>query len=81
MNGLLAFFSPGPMELLIILVLVGVPLAAAGLVLLFVVLRSQKNPAASNPNLAPCPDCGNCVSHQAPACPKCGRPLLPKQNS
>lgn len=76
MNSLLAFFSPGPFELLILMMLVGVLLAA--LVLVLFVSRSRKDPAARNPNLAPCPDCGNYVSHQAPACPKCGRPLLPE---
>ena len=79
MTSLLAFFTPGPLELLIILVLIGVPLSAVVLVLLL--SRSRKNPAASNPNLSPCPGCGNYVSRQAPACPKCGQPLLPEQNS
>jgi hypothetical protein len=27
--------------------------------------------------LYPCPDCGNQVSNEAAACPKCGRPLTP----
>ena len=31
--------------------------------------------AVKNPNLLPCPDCGNQVSKLAKACPKCGRPL------
>jgi uncharacterized membrane protein YvbJ len=26
-----------------------------------------------------CPDCGNAVSDQAPACPKCGRPRVAGQ--
>jgi len=78
MNGLFAFFSPGPLEILILLVLVGVPLVALGLALF--VRQLQNNPAASNPNLTPCPDCRHYVSRQAPACPKCGRPLLPQQN-
>ena len=28
-----------------------------------------------NPNLLPCPDCGNQISRLAQACPKCGRPM------
>jgi hypothetical protein len=29
--------------------------------------------------LLKCPDCGNAVSDQAPACPKCGRPRVPAE--
>ena len=38
---------------------------------------------AANPNLSPCPDCGNSVSRFAEACPQCGRPvaLTPEQRA
>ncbi len=75
MSGLLAFFSPGPIELVFILGLASVLVLTLGWVTQLVVLRAR------NSNLAPCPDCGKYISHQAPACPKCGRPLLPDQNA
>jgi hypothetical protein len=31
--------------------------------------------------LTKCPDCGSAVSTQAPACPKCGRPMAPAKKS
>ena len=30
--------------------------------------------------LVPCPDCGNQISSEAWACPKCGRPLKGQQS-
>ncbi len=38
---------------------------------------------AENPNMFPCPDCGNSVSRFAAACPQCGRPvvLTPEQRA
>ncbi len=73
-----AFFSmPGPLELLIIaailLVIGGVIVAVV--VIPLVVSKKGGSGAAGNPNLFPCPDCGNWVSRQAPNCPKCGRAL------
>lgn len=72
-----AFFGPGPLELLILglvcLAVVGVIVAAVAIPLL--VSKKGGSGAAVNPNLFPCPDCGNWVSRQAPNCPKCGRTL------
>ncbi len=56
-------------------------LALAAVVFVLRASRSRKDPSASNPNLTPCPGCGNYVSRQAPACPKCGEPLSPEQDS
>ena len=70
---LFAFFSPGPMELLIIATMVLGPLVAVGVVLLFFL-----GPRKPNPNLTPCPDCGRQVSRSAEACPGCGRPMTPQ---
>ena len=77
-----AFFMPGPIELLIIGLVCLAPLAAL-IVIAVVLARSKKtgSDAAANPNLFPCPDCGRMVSQQAPACPQCGRPLLPPGQS
>ena len=50
---MLAFFMPGPMELIIIGVIVLVPVAVV--VALVVALRSRKA-SDNNPNLKPCPD-------------------------
>jgi len=78
MNTPFAFVGmPGPIEILIILVssvFVFGPLVVGVLVLMHV-LRSQRKLGAANPNLRPCPDCGQYVSRQAPSCPRCGRPL------
>ena len=66
---------PGPMEIIIILAVVGV---IVGIVLVAVRAGSRSGPGPTyNPNLYPCPDCGRMVSRQAPNCPKCGKPLLP----
>ena len=79
----LAFFAPGPMELLIVgailLVIVGV--IAAAVVIPLVVSKRNRSDAAGNPNLFPCPDCGNWVSREAPGCPQCGRALTPEDQA
>ena len=77
---LLAFFSPGPIEMLIIGMVCVLPVAA--IVVIAVVLVSSKksgsNPADS-PHLYPCPDCGQYVPRTAPVCPHCGRQFTPAE--
>jgi hypothetical protein len=46
----------------------------AGAVAVAVILLASRQ-LASNPNLLPCPDCGQRVSPLAVTCPRCGRPL------
>ena len=80
---LFAFFAPGPIELIIIAVvvlgIVGVILAAVMIPL--VVSKKNRSDVATNPNLFPCPDCGHWVSRQAPSCPQCGRALAPEDRA
>ncbi|MHC4175936.1 MAG: hypothetical protein ACYSWU_00410 [Planctomycetota bacterium] len=81
---LFAFFgAPGPIELIIIglicLAFVGVIVVAV--VIPLAVSKKNRSDMAANPNLFPCPDCGNWVSRQAPNCPKCGRALRPEDQS
>ena len=66
-------FALGPLELIILGVVVFVPVAAV--VALVVALYSSRKSLKDNPNLRPCPDCGQSVSLRATACPKCGCPL------
>ena len=72
---------PGPLEMLIIGMICVLPVVA--LVVIAVVLvslrKSGPNPA-DNPNLYPCPDCGQYVSRMAPNCPHCGQTLTPQQD-
>ena len=42
---------------------------------------SQIYAPANNANLMGCPDCGQAVSRRAASCPRCGRPLTPKQDA
>jgi hypothetical protein len=68
MSALTAFFSPGPMELLILGMICVLPLVAA--VVLVVVLRSAKP--------APPPPCAKCGGWTVPGtkfCPHCGSAL------
>ena len=76
----LAFFMPGPIELLILglLCLGVVVVVVVAVVIPLVVSKKGGSGPAANPNLFPCPDCGNWVSRQAPNCPKCGRALIPQ---
>lgn len=67
---MLAFLGfPGPVELMIIGVMLLVPVA-----IVVALIRSRK-PLGNNPNLRPCPDCGRFVSLRATTCPQCGCPL------
>jgi hypothetical protein len=71
---MLAFFSVGPLELLIVLGLLGL-LAVGVVIAVVVILAASKKGGSANPNLFPCPDCGRQVSRLAKSCPNCGRPL------
>jgi hypothetical protein len=67
---MLAFLGfPGPVELMIIGVMLLVPVA------IVVALTRSRKPLGNNPNLRPCPDCGRFVSLRATTCPQCGCPL------
>jgi hypothetical protein len=67
---MLAFYTLGPLELIILLI--PVVIVAAVLVAIFVRRTSRR----ANPNLTPCPDCRRSVSVHADRCPHCGRPLV-----
>ena len=69
-----AFFAPGPMELIIILLVWGVPIAV--LIAVFLIVRKSGAPAAGS---APCPNCGSHVVPQAKFCHQCGSPLQEQQ--
>jgi hypothetical protein len=75
-----AMFGLGLWELLIIVLCLGA--MALPLIVAVCVIAASRRPAAgtppSNPNLAPCPDCGRLVSIHAEACPQCGHPFGPK---
>jgi hypothetical protein len=69
---MLAFFMPGPIELIIISIVVAVPVA---IVVALVVTQRARKASGPNPKLTPCPDCGRFVSPRATTCPQCGCPL------
>jgi hypothetical protein len=73
---MIAFGMPGPLEIIIILLilalLVGVPILV--IVTVLVIARKSNQPSMPNPNLMQCGDCGAWISHQATACPQCGKP-------
>ena len=78
---LFAFFAPGPLELLLIGLACVVPVVAVVAIVIVLAASKKSGPSsADNPNLYPCPDCGRMVSRQAPACPQCGKPLVPEQD-
>jgi len=66
-------FGLGITEMLIVAIMGLLPVALV--VGLLVALGVHRRSDASNPNLRPCPDCGNMVSIRAETCPKCGCPL------
>ncbi len=74
---MLAFWTPGPLELVLVGV-IGLVLSAV-VVALVVVLNGSRNASGNNPNLKPCPDCGRFVSLRATTCPQCGCPLQTQQ--
>ena len=69
-----AYFAPGPLEMLILLLIglicVGVPIAA-----LVVVLLIARKSGASRPGSPPCPHCGSHMVPQAQFCHQCGSRL------
>ncbi len=72
-----AYFAPGPLELLIILLILGLAVLAP-LIALVVILAARKS-GASRPAPAPCPNCGGWVVQQANFCHHCGAPLSPQE--
>ena len=74
---MLAFWTPGPLELIIVGIM-GLVLSAV-VIALVVVLKGSRNASGNNPNLKPCPDCGRFVSLRATTCPQCGCPLQTEQ--
>jgi hypothetical protein len=72
---MLAFFSVGPLELLIVLAVLGLLVGGVVVVVVVILAASKKKDGPANPNLFPCPDCGRRVSRLAKSCPNCGRPL------
>jgi hypothetical protein len=74
---MVAFFMPGPVEMIVIGVFVIIPIAV--IVGLFVAVTMSRKGPGKNPNLTPCPDCGRFVSLRATACPQCGCPLQGQQ--
>ncbi len=77
---------PGPMELILIAMMLGTPVLVVVLILFVIkkgvenATRKNRDQYANNPNLFPCPDCGRYVSRLAPSCPQCGRALTPQQD-
>lgn len=69
----MGFGLPGIFELMIIGFILLIPIVIIVVVVLLVNNRQRTD--AANPNLRPCPDCGNYVSVRAPSCPRCGCPL------
>lgn len=74
-NSMLAFFSLGPLELLILLAILGVLVSVPVIAAVVTVAATKKKGGPANPNLFPCPDCGRHVSRLAKSCPNCGRPF------
>lgn len=64
--------APGPLEILIILVILAIPVGVAVGIFVLIKLLASKG---GGENLVPCPDCGRQVSRLAVSCPQCGRPL------
>jgi hypothetical protein len=65
-------YALGPVELLVVAGICFL-LFLAPIALLIAILLMKRRSAASNPNLQPCPDCGQMISIHAASCPHCGR--------
>ena len=74
---MLAFWTPGPLEIIIVCVSGLIWVAVVGAV--GVALKRSRKASGTNPNLKPCPDCGRFVSLRATTCPQCGCPLQTQQ--
>lgn len=64
----------GILELIIILGILGAGVVGVVLVVALCTRRSGIS-GADNPNLRPCPDCGQYISIRANTCPQCGGPV------
>jgi hypothetical protein len=60
---------------LLVLLLLVLAIAAAVTVVVVAATRSATGGQTNNPNLRPCPDCGQYVSVRAITCPHCGAPV------
>ena len=71
---------PGPLELIIVLGILGAVVTAVAVAVVLAVSsrRGTARPPADAPNLAPCPDCGRAISMRATTCPHCGGPVTTK---
>jgi hypothetical protein len=70
--------TPGPLELLIIGVIVLITVVALVVIILGLLLAAKIGPFRKhNSNLRPCGDCGARVSRRATSCPHCGCPVEP----
>ncbi len=70
--GAMEMVRMGVMEMIIIGLICAVPVIAAIVVLVVVlVVRRGKTPP-TGASLSPCPDCGHAVSLAATECPNCG---------
>ena len=68
----MAMFAPGPMEMVIILAILG----ALGLpVLIVIVLFATGKLSSSKPQSPPCSSCGGWTFPGTRYCPHCGSPL------
>ncbi len=72
---MLGMMGIGPLELLIVLAVLGLLVGGVVVVVVVILAASKKKGGPANPNLFPCPDCGRQVSRLAKSCPNCGRPL------
>ena len=72
-----ASFAPGPIELVLIAVILLVPVGVV--VALVEAFRRRRRALGGNPNLEPCPDCGRFASRRTTNCPQCGCPLQGQQ--
>ena len=74
-----AFFGvPGPLEILIILFILGI--LVLPVVLLVVILASGSKRRSPPPTTATCPRCGGWLAAQAKFCHHCGTAIAPPQS-
>ena len=70
------FGMPGVAEIVILLIIAGIPLVTLGAIALFLVLRSSRQSGHSNlvEDLQHCVDCQATISTNAKFCSSCGKP-------